>query len=86
MTNHDILHKLEAVIADVFGRPVALSRATTAKDVPGWDSLRQLLIIAGAEEAFGVQFSSAEMDSLRSVGDFADLIHRKLAAPNPQST
>ena len=79
MTDTDILDKLETVIADVFGHPVALSRATTAKDVPGWDSLRQLLIIASAEEAFGIRFSSAEMDRLRSVGDFTDLIHRKLA-------
>ena len=80
MTDHDIWNKLQTVIADVFGHPVALSRATSAKDVPGWDSLRQILIIAGAEEAFGIQFSSAEMDSLRSVGDFADLIHRKVGA------
>jgi len=80
MDDREIWNKLETIIADVFGHPVPLSRATTAKDVPEWDSLRQILIIAGAEEAFGIQFSSAEMDSLRSVGDFADLIHRKLAA------
>ena len=79
MSDSMIWDKLVSLISGVFGRPTELSRATTAKDVPEWDSLRQVLIIAGVEEAFGIQFSSAEMDSLQTVGDFVDLIGRKIA-------
>ena len=77
MQRTEILARIGRVISGVLGRPVELSRATTAKDVADWDSLRHILIIAGTEQAFGIQFSSAEMDSLQTVGDFVDLIGRK---------
>lgn len=68
------------MVSDVLGRPLTVTRATTAKDVADWDSLRHVLIIAGVEEAFDIRFSSAEMDGLQTVGDFVDLVERKLTA------
>lgn len=83
MEQAEILDRISETISGIFGRPIEFSRATTAKDVPDWDSLRHVLIIAGVEEAFNIQFSSTEMDSLQTVGDFVDLIGRKLAEPSP---
>jgi len=56
---------------------VALSDATVAGDVPGWDSLRNIMIIAGVESRFGIRLSAAEIEDLRSLGDLLKLIQQK---------
>jgi acyl carrier protein len=44
-TEADIYTALEAIFADVFMRDdIRLSAATTAKDVAGWDSFKQVEI------------------------------------------
>ena len=58
------------------------SRETTAADVDGWDSLMHINLIIAIEKAFGLKFATAEISDLkedgRNVGDFADLVQRKL--------
>ncbi len=71
------------IIRSVLGNEVLdLSPATTAKDVPGWDSLKQVMIIIGVEEKFGIRLSSREIDNLRNVGDFIALMDGKTASAN----
>jgi acyl carrier protein len=66
----EIFNRTTAVIAEVLERPgLTLTETTTAKDVEGWDSFRQIEILLSLEQAFGIKFSSAEMDSLGNVGD-----------------
>ena len=55
-----------------------LSEETTAADIPGWDSLRMVVIVLSVEKAFGVRLRSREVDKLSSVGDFATLLSSKL--------
>jgi acyl carrier protein len=43
--------------------------ATSAKDVPEWDSLAQAKLIIGLEEEFGVKFSTHEVAQMTCVGD-----------------
>jgi acyl carrier protein len=54
---------------------------TTAAEVPGWDSLTHVAILAAVEEAYGVRFRSMEVLRLKSVGDLQALVDRKTAAP-----
>ena len=79
MNETEITEKLSAVFRDVFEDPsLALTRDTTADDVEDWDSARMVDLIIGAEERFGVRFTTRETDSLKCVGDFVDLIARKV--------
>ena len=74
-----ILERLTPIFHDVFDdETITLSRATTAEDVPGWDSLAQIRLIVSVERAFGIKFTVAEVTDLKNVGDFTDLIGSKL--------
>jgi acyl carrier protein len=55
--------------------------ATSADDIDGWDSYRNVELLMAAQEAFGITFTSREVDNMQSVGDLAASIHRHLAGP-----
>jgi acyl carrier protein len=80
MSERDTLGRLEAVFRDVLDDDdIALSRSTTASDVPGWDSLAHVRLILAVEKAFAVKFSAAQVTKLKNVGDLVDLIETKTA-------
>jgi acyl carrier protein len=54
-----------------------ITSATTADDVPGWDSLSHVRIILAIEAEYGVRFSTLEVLRMKKVGDLQDLIDRK---------
>lgn len=73
--------KLTGIFRSVFGSDtLTVSDATTASDVEGWDSLAQINLVVGAEEAFSVRFAVAEIRALKDVGGFKALIAAKLEA------
>lgn len=81
MTHAEIMSALEDVFRDVLDDDsIALTRSTHAGDVEGWDSQAHVGLIVAAEMRFGVRFRTAELDGLRDVGAFADLIHQKLSS------
>lgn len=57
---------------------VILDDETTAEDVPGWDSLTHVEIIAAIEKHFGIRFSIREMLSWKTVGKMVDCIAKKI--------
>ncbi len=69
---------LEVIFEAVFGRKIEIFPELSARDVPGWDSFRQIDIILAAEARFGVEFSTAELDGLRNVGDLAAVLAARL--------
>ena len=76
MDDVDIYLALQDIFADVFGRDdIVLNANTSAKDVSGWDSFRQIEIVVAVEERFGVRFRTRDIDALRNVGDLVRLIH-----------
>lgn len=76
----ETLHKnLERIFQSVFDRPdLAIKDEMTAADIDGWDSLAQINLVVGAEDAFKVRFQTAEIKALRDVGEFKRLISAKL--------
>jgi acyl carrier protein len=75
MNDEEILKRLASLIEDLLGLDeLQLTKATTAQDVPGWDSLAHVRIVVASEQAFGVRFTTGEIVSLKSVGDLVDLI------------
>jgi len=79
VTEAKIYETLTTIFHDVFLRDdLALSPELSAKDVPDWDSFKQIEIIIAAEERFGIKFRTREMDSLNNVGDLVRLISSKI--------
>jgi acyl carrier protein len=52
---------------------------TTAEDIEGWDSFNHVNIVVAIESRFGIKFNAAEVEELRAVGEFVNLIEKKLA-------
>lgn len=81
MLEADIYAGLTEIFHELFGDPtIVLRPETTAKDVPGWDSLRMVLIAVATEARFGVKLRARDLDDLRRVGDLVDAIRRHLHA------
>lgn len=81
MSSEAIYEKLTDILRDVFDDDELVARPDlTAPQVDGWDSLAHLRLIFTIEKAFNVNFSAAQIDSLKNVGDLAKLLESKLAA------
>jgi acyl carrier protein len=80
MTDAAIYETLSEIFNDVFMRSVELRPELTAKDVPGWDSFKQIEIIVALEERYGVKFHTKELDALHNVGDLARVLSTKIKA------
>ena len=53
---------------------------TTAAEVPGWDSLSHVAILAAVEKEYGIRFRSLEVLRLKNVGELQALVSRKTAS------
>lgn len=74
----DVLSGLQDICREVFEDPkLSLGPETTADEVPNWDSFNHLNIVVAAEERFGVRFRTSEIERLKNVGDFVELILAK---------
>ena len=80
MDENSILSQLTMIFRDVFDDPdLVLTPATTARDVPGWDSMNHITVVVAAERHFGVKFHTSEIEMLQNVGELTRLIGAKLA-------
>lgn len=57
---------------------VELQPSTRASEVPGWDSLAHVRVLAAVEEEFGVRFATLEVLRLANVGQLQALLEKKL--------
>ncbi len=77
----DVYAKLTAIFHDVFDDDsIVLAPGTTADDVPEWDSLSHIRLMLAVQKAFAIKLSAAQIASLKTVGDLAELIEAKTAA------
>ncbi|WP_462380230.1 acyl carrier protein [Pseudomonas sp. Marseille-QA0892] len=78
MTEAQVLEALTPVFHDVFDdESIVLTPETTADQIEGWDSQTHVLLIVAAEQRFGIKFRTSELESLKNVGHFANLIREK---------
>jgi len=81
MQETQVYEQLTAIFRDVFMKDdLELKPELTAKDVPGWDSFKQIEIVLGIEEKYGIKFHTRDLDSLRNVGDLARVVMTKTAS------
>ena len=77
VTEAEVYPVLSEIFSDIFLRDIPLSAATTAADVEGWDSFKQIEIIMALEERFNIKFHTREIDSLKCVGDLVGIVTKK---------
>ena len=81
MEQADIDTRLTAIFRDIFDEEdLTLRPDMTAADVEEWDSFNHINLIVATEAKFGIKFHTAEIESLKNVGHFEELIQKKLAA------
>ena len=75
------VERLDEVIREVFDDPgMVLTDATTAREVPGWDSLAHVNLMFSIESEFGIAFSSSELSTLQDVGELRRVVVAKAGA------
>lgn len=61
--------RLEDLFADILGVAAReLNDASSPANVDGWDSLMGINLIMAMQEAYGVQFSTAEIEAMPDLG------------------
>ena len=81
MQSAEIYEQLTGIFRDVLNdESLRLTPELTAAEVPQWDSFNHINIVVATETQFGIKFKTAELEQLRNVGQFVDLIDRKLKA------
>ena len=70
--------KLIEIFAMTLNLPTdAVSDATSPDNTPAWDSLANMMLIAGIEETFGVDLQSNEIVRLNTIGAARELLREK---------
>lgn len=82
MNQTEVIAKLQSVFDAVFLESPVVTPATSAKDVPEWDSLTHIPLMLAVEKAFEIRFRMGEVEATRNLGEFADLIVRRLSETN----
>jgi acyl carrier protein len=66
-----------AWISEVFEEsPGRITASTARKEIPGWDSLGTLSLIAALDERFDIHLSEQDIEALQSVNDVFDVLRR----------
>jgi acyl carrier protein len=70
--------QLAAIFQDVFDNPdLELTAEMGPDQIEDWDSVAQVKLVLSIEEAFGLRFTSDEITSIHTVGDFLTVIEQK---------
>jgi acyl carrier protein len=74
------LERMQIIFRDIFDDDgLAIRPEMTAADVEAWDSLSHFNMIDAIEREFKVRFTTAEVTSLKNVGDLVALVEKKQA-------
>lgn len=78
MQEAEIYAGLTEIFNEIFLRDdIVLHAGTTASDIEGWDSFKQVEIIITVEERFSCKFHTREIDGLGNVGDLVRVVLSK---------
>jgi acyl carrier protein len=78
MQEREIYRRLTSIFHDTFDDDsIVLTHNTTAHDIKGWDSANHINLIVATEQEFHIKFKTAELESLKDVGEMVHLIESK---------
>jgi acyl carrier protein len=67
--------ELSKWLCELFEEPLEnITPETSREDIPGWDSLGVLVLMANLDEKFGIVLTENEITDLKCVGDIFQLI------------
>jgi acyl carrier protein len=73
------LDTLQEIFRDLFDDDgIILTDNTSAKDIAGWDSLKNVKLIVRIEKAFKIRFATGEVVQMSNVGELLALIENKI--------
>jgi acyl carrier protein len=79
MTSEQVYAQLTDVFQIVFDDPsIQLRPDMTAADIVEWDSVSHLDLVLAVETKFKLRLNLAEVESLQTVGDFVELLQKRL--------
>ena len=73
MTTDDALAWISEVFEESPGR---IAASTLRKEIPGWDSLGTLSLIAALDERFDIHLSEQDIESMQSINDVFEILRR----------
>lgn len=78
MNRQEILDRLTPIFRDELdNEDIVLTEQTVADDIEEWDSLSHIQLIVAIEKAFGIRFTSSEIQSWNNVGEMMDTMLTK---------
>ena len=83
MIDQDAIYvELKPIFSDVFERDnIVLRPELNARDVEGWDSMKQIELLLALEQRFAMKFTSKEMDLMRNLGDISAIVAARGTVP-----
>jgi acyl carrier protein len=70
-----VLERLADVFRDVLGDgTLSITAHTTSAEVPGWDSLNHLRLVAAIEKEFAVRFATPQIADMHEVSHILRLL------------
>jgi acyl carrier protein len=80
LSEQQIWDRLRTIFSTTLGRDdVVLTAETTARDVPGWDSVTHIQLMVAIERAFGIRFRTGELAHVENVGQLVQRISRRIS-------
>jgi acyl carrier protein len=77
MADDPVFARLRTLLHELTGTPEAvLTLQSTAQNTEGWDSVANLNFMAGIEDEFGIEISTADAMRLKSLGDLVTYLKR----------
>ncbi len=73
MNTQEALTWISEVFEEVPGRVKATTQRT---EIPGWDSLGTLSLIAALDERFDIHLSEQDIEALQSINDVFEVLRR----------
>jgi len=78
LTPDGILAELQPIFREALSNSsITVTRDSSARNTPNWDSLVHIEIIDMVERHFKVRFGLGEVQDLKTVGDLVDLTMKK---------
>lgn len=69
------LVQINSIFQEVFDDPqLRVGVDTSSADLSDWDSVAQVKLVLAVEEAFAIRFTSDELSSIHTVGDFMNAV------------
>jgi acyl carrier protein len=73
------INDLLPIFRDTFeDESINVEDASTAKDVPGWDSLNHIYLVVAIEKKYKIKFTTMEIQGWKCAGDIVIGVNSKL--------